>query len=381
MPSTGPAEFFGKTADLKLFEYLLMREDKAVLVCDRPFYDYLSKRLQEENKRLKAGLVCWTDIKQSPETVLQGYKNLFVCSLHSEVDILQQLRKLLPGNAAFGLVGDISCCLAANSNPWKEGNGTANLTKEIRALDKLVLILSTARSGSTYFCDLMCSSGICGLAKEDLRPYVVYLARHGMTINFDLKKWLAVLIRNNKQDGIFASKIIAHFLFELLDYLEPELKIDLIEELKQVDTKVIYLYRSDKIKQAVSSYFANQVQVWHVASNRGQLDLQTRARHVAYDFQKLKHSFEFIQQHERRLVSLLEEAHPNYTQVVYEELTAAPQQQLLKIAKMLERTRVFDKKQAISGLQRTSNNKTAQVEALFRADLQARELSDKQGHS
>lgn len=370
MPSTGPAEFFHKTAELKLFEYLLERQEKAVLVCDKRCYDYLKTRLREEELELRAGLILWAGIKESPAEALQQYSNVFVCSLDSEAKLVAHLRHTFPERQIFGLVNDVATCLAANSNPWKPGNSAPNLDDEIQALDKLILIFSTARSGSTYVCDLMHSGGLCGETKEDLRPHIIYLARLGSTINFDIEKWLAILIRANKRQGVFASKVIAHFLFDLLGRLDEATKTTLVSKLSRVDTRLIYLYRSEKVKQAVSSYFANQVQVWHVASESAQNELNSRASQVAYNFEKLEHALGFILSNELKLAELIESAGMEYSRIVYEDVVEQPAEQMRKVAAGIGSLDDYDAAQIGSRLQRTSNKKTAQIEAQFRSDLE-----------
>ncbi|MGD1918873.1 MAG: Stf0 family sulfotransferase, partial [Pleurocapsa sp.] len=129
-------------------------------------------------------------------------------------------------------------------------------------------IMTTPRSGSTYFCDLLTSTEIAGYPIEHLR-----LANQELALNcdFDYFKLLFNLMHHRVSDNqVFGTKIISHFLFELRK-ARPKFR----NIFKLID-KYVLLVRQDKVAQAVSLVIAQKTAVWHIQKNNSQEDAGDR---------------------------------------------------------------------------------------------------------
>ena len=197
-------------------------------------------------------------------------------------------------------------------------------------------ILTTPRSGSTYFCDLLGSTGVAGYPIEHLR-----LANQELALNcdFDYFRLLYNLMQYRVSDnGIFGTKLISHFLFELRK-AKPEFR-----DIFQLFDKYILLVRQDKVAQAVSLVIAQKTNVWHLQKNieRNNPDYQiyqSALEHIAIDDELLlevKQKHQFVKNQENRLRHMLKVNQIEPLEIAYEDVVENAPIQIGKILNFLE---------------------------------------------
>ena len=176
-------------------------------------------------------------------------------------------------------------------------------------------ILTTPRSGSNYLCDLLDSTKIAGHPREDLRLAAQELSLH---CNFNYLKLLHSLMQYRTTDnGVFGTKLISHFLFEL-----QQSKPDFPQIFKSID-KFILLIRKDKVAQAVSLVLAQKTEVWHLYGNANNLDYRSKLDNIEIDRQLLddvEQKYHFINRQEDRLRTLLANNQIDPLEVIYEDI-------------------------------------------------------------
>lgn len=197
-------------------------------------------------------------------------------------------------------------------------------------------IMTTPRSGSTHFCDLLDSSKIAGYPAEHLRLATQELAKN---CNFDYLRLLSNLMQYRiTENGVFGTKFISHFLFEL-----QQTKFDFRQIFKSID-KFILLIRKDKVAQAVSLLIAQKTEVWHIQN-------QSNQDHVNYQFYQsqlesiqinddllaeVAHKHQFINNQEKRLRKILQNNQINPLEIYYEDIVADPQMEINRVLDFLE---------------------------------------------
>lgn len=122
---------------------------------------------------------------------------------------------------------------------------------------KKICILSTPRSGSTYFCKMLESTTRFGRPEEWLSPMAleVYFKRLG-TSRFDLRRHLHnVLTRTASENGVFSINMqLRQFIHWKTHGFDP---------LSMGFDRIIYLERKDKISQAYSLAKARLTDQWY----------------------------------------------------------------------------------------------------------------------
>jgi trehalose 2-sulfotransferase len=198
----------------------------------------------------------------------------------------------------------------------------------MEALQRAYLVCSTQRSGSTYLCQLLASTGTLGRPQEffearaetGLPPHPGYflagLPRTGAGIRDDVQAtdgpeysdlttvngWEAHLERTftlgTTPNGIFGAKIMWNQLPDLkqhadsIERLAGLSRLELLEELFDGDAGVrfIWMRRRDKVRQAISLWRALQTRTWRLDHPD-----EDESSHV------LHYSFEGIEHLRRRL--------------------------------------------------------------------------------
>ncbi|MEN9568273.1 MAG: hypothetical protein RLZZ69_3469 [Cyanobacteriota bacterium] len=176
-------------------------------------------------------------------------------------------------------------------------------------------IVTTPRSGSTYLCDLLDSTAIAGHPSEHLRLATQELTRH---FNFNYLKLLDNLMEyRTTNNGVFGTKLISHFLFEL-----QRAKFD-FEQIFQSINQFILLIRKDKLAQAISLVLAQKTEVWHLHSDARKTSYQSQLENIKIDdnlLNDVEQKVIFIEQQEDRLQKILAHHQIQPLIVVYEDL-------------------------------------------------------------
>jgi LPS sulfotransferase NodH len=204
-------------------------------------------------------------------------------------------------------------------------NSTTLVENLHRAPDHAYVVCSTQRSGSTYLCSLLASTGVAGnpleffeaTAETQLPPhpgfFLAGLPGTGVGIRDDRQStdapeysdlrlvngWRAHLERTFRlgttDNGVFASKVMWNQLPEMQWYAAalPELvgleRVELLEALFG-QPSYVWVRRRDKVRQAISLWRALQTRTW-----------RREHRTEGDDAQQLRYSFDAIEHLRRRL--------------------------------------------------------------------------------
>ncbi len=195
---------------------------------------------------------------------------------------------------------------------------------------KSYAIVTTPRSGSTYLCELLDSTKIAGHPTEHLRLAAQELSRY---CNFNYLKLLNNLMEYRITDnGVFGTKFISHFLFEL-----QQTKPDFRQIFQSID-QFILLIRKDKVAQAVSLVLAQKTDVWHLRHDTKNPNYQSKLENIKIDsvlLDNVAQKYDFIVKQEARLKQLLAKHQIEPFEIIYEDILAAPQLQINRILDFL----------------------------------------------
>lgn len=196
-------------------------------------------------------------------------------------------------------------------------------------------ILTTPRSGSTYFCDLLSSTGIAGYPIEHLR-----LANQELALNcdFDYFRLLFNLMQHRISDnGVFGTKIISHFLFELRK-AKPKFR----NIFKLID-KYVLLVRKDKVAQAVSLVIAQKTAVWHIQKNELENASDRKYESALEDIvindellAEVRQKHQFIKNQENRLKHMLNVNKIEPLEITYESIVEDAKMQVSRVLNFIE---------------------------------------------
>ena len=258
---------------------------------------------------------------------LKQYQAIVVVSLEDEALLSTQVKQQLTGidcPPILNLFGDIFVNLLCQI-PLLEP-----LSPQLRSPEISYAIFTTPRSGSTYLCNLLESTGIAGYPGEHLRFAAQELARY---CNFDYLKLLDSLrsyrVTNN---GVFGTKLISHFLLEL-----KQTKPDFQQIFPAID-KFILLVRQDKVAQAVSLVIAQRTEIWHLRGNGQNANYQAKLENIAIDdalLDDVAQKHEFILRQEARLQKILDLQNIEPLTIVYEDILQDARREIERILDFL----------------------------------------------
>lgn len=201
---------------------------------------------------------------------------------------------------------------------------------------KSYAIVTTPRSGSTYLCDLLESTKIAGYPTEHLRLAVQELT---CNCNFDYLRLLHNLMQNRTtNNGVFGTKLISHFLFQL-----RQTKHDFRKIFNPIN-KFIFLSRRGKVAQAVSLVIAQKTEVWHLIKNAANNEVdhhsyQSKIDKINIDdtlLAEVKKKHQFLVNQETHLNKILLAHKIEPLQVFYEDVVETPELQVDNILNFLE---------------------------------------------
>lgn len=244
-----------------------------------------------------------------------------------------KLKEQLSTQKYFDLVDDVLPFLI--SKPSKVKIDHLIETKD-RASNpsNLFAIVCTPRSGSSFLCDLLKLNG-AGKPLEHLRSPLLYLIKHRRRLNIDLKSLLQKVIARCCDRGMFGTKVISHFFFDLVEILDRDEMEDLMSVFRNF--KIIYLYRENKTAQAVSKFLASKSKFWHsTAPHRSLAEYQEQVQSIEYNFETIKEIYEKLVEEEQGLEDFIDRS--GFNQIIkvdYEQLKEKPQAEMEKIVKFL----------------------------------------------
>jgi LPS sulfotransferase NodH len=139
-------------------------------------------------------------------------------------------------------------------------------------------------------------------------------------------------------NGVFGTKFISHFLFEL-----QHNKLNFKQIFKSLD-KFILLIRKDKVAQAVSLVLAQQTEIWHIYinNNSNNLNYQSKLKNIVINdalFEDIDHKYVFINQQEEHLKRILTTYQIEPLEIFYEDIVENPELQIHQILDYLKITK------------------------------------------
>ena len=192
-------------------------------------------------------------------------------------------------------------------------------------------IVTTPRSGSTYLCDLLDSTGIAGHPSEHLRQAALELS---LDCNFNYLKLLHNLLQyRTSENGVFGTKFISHFFFDF-----QQAKPDFKQIFNSID-RFILLIREDKVAQAVSLVLAQKTQIWHIRNSIKNISYKSKLEDVAIDdalLNDVEQKYEFLNQQEARLKKILVANKVEHMLLIYEDILKDPELQINRILDFLK---------------------------------------------
>ena len=218
-------------------------------------------------------------------------------------------------------------------------------------------ILTTPRSGSTYLCELLNSTKIAGNPREHLRLAVQELSLY---CNFNYLNLLNNLMTYSvSSNGVFGTKLISHFLFEL-----KQTELDFNQIFQSVD-KFILLVRKDKVAQAVSLLIAQKTEIWHLHNNGENTDYQSKLENIEISdalLDDVEQKYDFINKQEARLKKLLANNQIEPLTVVYEDILDNAELQINRILDFLAIAKPESKEIKInSGIKRMPSSTSQKI--------------------
>jgi LPS sulfotransferase NodH len=191
---------------------------------------------------------------------------------------------------------------------------------KVKEAKNLLVILSTARSGSTLLCEHLFQSGSC-LAGEYFHPKTMKneyakrwsaLKKNGAV---DLEKYCRKLEEMRTLDnGWLGIKVHATHIPVLTKALQ---------HLGHLNVSYAYISRQNRIKQAISYYIASSTGKW---SHR-----HKTVGTVRYSYRKILSSLKTIQADEDRVARYIRSMRLSPVLIKYEDLVADPLAELIKL--------------------------------------------------
>ena len=160
--------------------------------------------------------------------------------------------------------------------------------------------------------------------------------------NFDYLRLLYnVMQYRTSNNGVFGTKFISHFLFQL-----KRTKYDFPTIFRPFD-KFILLSRKNKVAQAVSLVVAQKTAVWHLSKSASKGDTgyqayQSKLEDIDIDdalLAEVETKRQFLIEQEARLNKILLANHRQPLQVIYEDIVEDPQSEVGRILKFLDITK------------------------------------------
>lgn len=164
-------------------------------------------------------------------------------------------------------------------------------------------ILSIPRTGSTLLCSIFETLGI-GHPKEHIRPEIITLNKIRKTTNLDFSflKWFNNSMILDQANHFTGTKLIAHLFRSLLESINQEEKQKLMAKISS--GTLFYLYRNNKVLQALSQDRARQTKIFHAFRQDKKKNFQHKE--WEYSYERILKSFQSLNKQEKWLSTLIE---------------------------------------------------------------------------
>ncbi|MFZ2990814.1 Stf0 family sulfotransferase [Ideonella sp.] len=259
--------------DVRLSQFLCNRSAQAHILAPADFLQVLRERAPGAK---------WTQ-SETVDKIPAAAKRIFVYDPEDETGVMRAVQEAKQTEAVYGVLHHIVPMLAVNKLQPDIPKRPKHDPLDISAPPATCFaVVCTPRTGSTFFCELLEAGGL-GMPKEHLRPALVHVLRAPRVeheIVYDQ------IMRAATVNGIFGTKIISHFLF---DVAGQDRAAERLECLSGRGFKFIRL-RRDEVEQAISKYSSKHSGIWH---ERGEVSskAQQRIGTVPYVFDEIHETY------------------------------------------------------------------------------------------
>jgi LPS sulfotransferase NodH len=290
-----------------LYGVLAQLKKPAAIVADDPVIERLRASFVGEGARL----IRVADVTHARfPTPLNG--PYFVLTKEDEIAVKKRLRDLLRSRGIhaeiYGALHDLTPMSLTDG--WAVESAGMEAKLESLYCSKSVVIACTPRSGSQFLARTLEENGV-GAPREHVRPGVIELLQPlGATRvgAFRFLPWFASLSHHASRNGVFATKLISHFLNDLETSLQPA-EWRLLQEFI-ARSSLIYLLRSDKLMQALSRDRAKSTKHYHLFDAVKRDEYRRVSERWIYDFQRIFGEVQKLAKEEAYLFSLISQIRP-----------------------------------------------------------------------
>lgn len=288
--------------EFKFLEFLARNRERIRLLIP----EKEKERLIQSVEKLECPILTFRTIQKRPTSIDDGLVNI-VLDERGETKRVSALNKSHPGIQFLGAAQSVIPALLAENADALFNQRPPPLPK------KLVAVIATPRSGSSYVCDVLTDLRIAR-PKEHLRPPVINLLASNYEV--DHKVFFLNFLRFANKNDWAATKVIIHFLEEYLisNSVAPLIGI---ARLQSISFYPIFLDRNDLVRQTVSGQLAAQRGVWHItgASSRRAVDAN---KDIPYFYSGLLKRY-LLYQRQSAFLEKLEELFPRRLSIRYEK--------------------------------------------------------------
>lgn len=207
-----------------------------------------------------------------------------------------------------------------------------------------LILCSNPRSGSTLLCDLLTATGVGGRPASFYRAQSIedYAEDFGISAydhptpeSFERAYLAGVLAAGRDTSGRFALRLMAENrpqLAEKLALLYPECVTDTERFAAAFGPCLfVHLSRSDKLAEAISLLRAEQTGLWHMGADGSERERTAPPQPATYDAERIAGHLERLTAFDRSWADWFAVNAITPLAIYYEDLAAAPQQQLARI--------------------------------------------------
>ena len=217
------------------------------------------------------------------------------------------------------------------------------------------ILCATPRSGSTYLCSLLASSGVAGVPESYFRAQDLARWAKGWGVSCPLGHpdfyphyVQAVQHAGRTPNGVFAMRVMWGTMAEIEAALAPLCVSGTVDERAVLDQafghpRYVYLERRDHVAQAVSRLKAEQTDIWHVETGTQHFSppdhdmgpVTGDEDRYAYDHQRLEGYVREAGLHNQAWCRWFDHQGITPLRIVYETLCAEPAQTIEAIFEYL----------------------------------------------
>jgi len=249
-----PDVFFNVSDGGRALSFIVNADKDILFLCDREYFSWFSEHARD---------TFYINSEEDPLDIRLNAGAIVVCAENNERKQVDTLKCLVDSQGVnvtvFGLQTEIHACISSRIGQ-KLTSEVMKIARECQVPRRSVVIFSLPRSGSHLLAEICGKMGI-GTPAEHLRPNIVSLALEDLD-NFDFVAWLRIVASLSSRNDIFSTKIISQFYLSLLE------KLDMLGEMMNLfgsdKVSCLYLFRSDKYQQAISSIRARKTRVFQL---------------------------------------------------------------------------------------------------------------------